>query len=84
MGLQREVETPNITGGMTMYRGTSGDGEYGAFQRSTGDSMNYTMMKTDSPVYNAVIDFSASASNTIYSGSSVQAPSLQALACIKF
>lgn len=84
VGNYLEASLPNITGGMTMYRGTSGDGEYGAFQRSKGDSMNYTMMKTDSPVYNAVIDFSASTSNTIYSGSSVQAPSLQALACIKF
>ena len=78
------VWRPNIGGGMTMYRGTSGDSQYGAFQRSSGDSTNYTMMKTDTPAYNAVIDFSATASNAIYSGSSVQAPALQALACIRF
>ena len=74
---------PNITGGMTLFRGTSGDGEYGAFQREGGDNVNYTTLRTMSTAYGAVINFSAEASNSTYSGSSVQASALQLLACIR-
>ena len=66
-----------------MYRGSSGDGQYGAFQRSDGDSTNYTVMKSDHPAYNAVINFSAGASSSIYSGAKNQPSALQCLACIR-
>jgi microcystin-dependent protein len=84
VGQYLEAQLPNISGGMTMYRGSSGDGQYGAFQRESGDSTNYTMLEARSPAYGAVLNFSASASNSIYSGSSVQTKAISVLACIRF
>ena len=81
----QKLVAPNIVGGMTLYRGSSGDGQYGAFQRAMGDSTMYTEIANGQVQYNAVLNFSASASNSLYqSNSPLQVPASLCLVAIRF
>lgn len=68
---------------MTAYKGSTGDGQYGAFSRGSADSETYCSLRELETLYNAVIDFNASRSSSLYQGTKLQASALQALPCIR-
>ena len=82
MGLQREVETPNIQGFHNKIITATSITRNGAFSKSYQDQAFLTIGSGDLYAMSA-LSFDASDSNTIYEGSTLQPSVLQVLACIR-
>ena len=83
MGLQREVETPNIKGTLKNIAANSNNAQGEAALFWSGQNASYASGRD--PSIRAGYDpyFDASKSSSVYSGTELQPPALQVLACIR-
>ena len=82
MGLQREVETPNITGYHNQLLTWEHPTPTGVFSQSSQETA-FLDSSAGNKVSASVLAFYASSSQSIYSGSTLQPKALQTLACIR-
>ena len=82
MGLQREVETPNISGYHNQLLTWEPPTPTGVFSGSSQETA-FLDSSVGNKVSASVLAFHASSSQSIYSGSTLQPKALQTLACIR-
>lgn len=86
MGLQREVETPNSTGTVSLNRDDAVAARGGSLTTDGFTSETFNLFTIDSvrSGHGVNVSLDLSTTSAIYNGAKVQAPALQALPCIRY